>query len=122
MLQSAARALVAGEARLDATIMNAACQLQHSVEAEVSCAFAWNRRTNIQNWDDPPAHFHLDGPFAIGTWGTTQFPGEEPMLWQIREVRPDTSFVIDMPLDRAVLTFEWGFEPLERHRTRIRSG
>ena len=41
------------------------------------------------------------------------------MRWQIREVRPDTSFVIDMPLDRAVLTFEWMFEPIAPRRTRI---
>jgi len=27
--------------------------------------------------------------------------------------------VIDMPLDRAVLTFEWMFEPVGAHRTRI---
>jgi hypothetical protein len=40
---------------------NIACQLEHSVEAEVSPAFAWNWRTDIQNWDDPPAQFQLDG-------------------------------------------------------------
>jgi hypothetical protein len=98
---------------------NIACQLQHSVEADVSCSFAWSWRTNIQNWDDPPAQFQLHGPFANGSWGTTQMPGQEPMRWQIREVRPDTCFVIDMPLDRAVLTFEWMFEPIGQHRTRI---
>jgi len=46
-------------------------------------------------------------------------PGQPPLRWQIREVRPDTSFVIDMSLDGAVLTFEWLFEPIEDHRTRI---
>jgi hypothetical protein len=40
---------------------NIACQLEHSVEAEVSPAFAWNWRTNIKTWDDPPAQFQLDG-------------------------------------------------------------
>jgi len=95
------------------------CQLQHSVEVEVSCSFAWTWRTNIENWDDPPAAFQLHGPFAKGTRGTTRLPGQEPLRWQIREVRPDTFFVIDMPLDRAVLTFEWVFEPIEQHRTRI---
>src|SRR5262249_26930497 len=98
---------------------NIMCELQHSVEADVSCSFAWNWRTNIENWDDPPAQFQLLGPFASGSWGTTQLPGQEPMRWHIREVRPDNSFVIDMPLDRAVLTFEWLFEPVEHHRTRI---
>jgi hypothetical protein len=41
---------------------NIACQLEHSVEAEVSPSFAWNWRTDIENWDDPPAQFQLDGP------------------------------------------------------------
>ena len=95
------------------------CQLQHSVEADVSCSFAWNWRTNVQNWDDPPAQFHLDGPFAAGSWGTTSLPGQESMRWHIREVRPDTSFVIDMRLDGAVITFEWMFEAIAPDRTRI---
>jgi hypothetical protein len=98
---------------------NIACQLQHSVEADASWSFAWSWRTNIQNWDDPPAQFQLHGPFADGSWGTTQMPGQEPMRWQIREVLRETSFVIDMPLDRAVLRFEWTFEPMGQHRTRI---
>jgi hypothetical protein len=98
---------------------NIAWHIQHSVEAAVSCSFAWDWRTNIENWDDPPARFQLHGPFATGSWGTTDLPGQPPWRWQIREVRPDTSFVIDMPLDGAVLTFEWLFEPIEEHRTRI---
>jgi len=98
---------------------NIACQLQHSVEAEVSCSFAWNWRTNIKNWNDPPAQFQLHGPFASGSWGTTQVPGQEPIRWRIRDVRPDHSFVVDMPLDQAVLEFEWLFEPMEPHKTRI---
>jgi hypothetical protein len=41
------------------------------------------------------------------------------MRWQIRDVRPGTSFVIEMPLKEAVLSFEWDFEPLSNRRTRI---
>jgi hypothetical protein len=98
---------------------NIACQLEHSVEAEVSPAFAWNWRTNIKNWDDPPAQFQLDGPFAQGSWGTTRFPGQEPIHWQIRDVRPGASFIIEMLLDQAVLSFEWLFDAVSTHRTRI---
>jgi hypothetical protein len=99
---------------------NIALQLEQSVEAEVSLSFAWNWRTDIRNWDDPPAEFELDGPFAAGAWGTTRLPGQEPRRWQIRAVQPDSSFVIDMPLERdAVLSFEWRFEPVSNHRTRI---
>jgi hypothetical protein len=98
---------------------NIACQLEHSVEAEVSPSFAWRWRTDIKNWDDPPAQFQLYGPFATGSWGTTQLPDQEPMRWQICDVRPGTSFVIEMPLHRAILSFEWVFETLADHRTRI---
>jgi hypothetical protein len=98
---------------------NIACRLQHSVEAEVSCSFAWAWRTNVANWDDPPAQFELHGGFVSGSWGTTKMPGQEPIRWRLREVRPEQSFVIDMSLDGAILSFEWVFEPMALHRTRI---
>jgi hypothetical protein len=98
---------------------NIACRLEHSIEVEVSPAFAWSWRTDIKNWDDPPAQFELDGPFAQGSWGTTRLPGQEPIRWQLRDVRPGASFIIEMLLDRAVLSFEWRFDALSDRRTRI---
>jgi Polyketide cyclase / dehydrase and lipid transport len=98
---------------------NIACQLEESVEAEVSPSFAWSWRTDIKNWDDPPAQFQLDGTFASGSWGATLLPGQEPLRWHIRDVQPGTSFVIDMPLDRAVLSFQWLFDAVSDRRTRI---
>ena len=98
---------------------NIACQLEHSVEVEVSPAVAWTWRTNIKNWDDPPAQFQLDGPFAEGSWGTTRVPGQDPRRWRIRDVQPGASFVIEMLLDRAVLSFEWLFDAASNDRTRI---
>ena len=96
-----------------------AYQAEYSVEAPVSPAFAWDWRIDVKNWDDPPAQFQLDGPFAIGSWGTTRLPGQEPLRWQIRDVRPRRSFTIAMPLDRATLSFEWRFEAVSDRRTRL---
>jgi hypothetical protein len=96
-----------------------ACQLEHSVEADVSLSFAWKWRTDVTTWHDPPAQFQLDGPFASGSWGTTVLPGQSPLRWQIRDVQPGTSFVIDMPLDQAVLSFLWRFAAVADRRTRI---
>jgi hypothetical protein len=96
-----------------------AYQAEYSVEAPVSPAFAWDWRTDVQNWDDPPAQFQLGGPFAAGSWGTTRLPGQEPLRWQIRDVRPGKSFTIEMPLDRATLSFEWRFEAVSDRRTRL---
>ena len=98
---------------------NIACQLEHSVEAEVNPSFAWSWRTDIDNWDDPPAQFQLDGPFASGSWGTTLLPGREPLRWQIRDVRHGAAFIIDVPLDGAVMSFEWLFDAVSNHQTRI---
>jgi len=98
---------------------NIACQLEYSVNVKVSRTFAWKWRTDIQNWNDPPAQFQLDGPFAAGSWGTTLFPGQESLRWQIRDVRPEEAFVIETPLDGAVLAFEWFFKTVSTYRTRI---
>ena len=82
-------------------------------------AFAWQFRTNIANWNDPPAKFTLDGPFEVGSRGTTQLPGQEPLYWRIREIRPGKSFVLEMQLDRATLSFEWRFDSLPGNKTRL---
>ena len=98
---------------------NVACQLEHAVEAAVSSSFAWSWRTDVKNWDDPPARFQFDGAFASGSWGTTLLPGQGALRWHIRDVRPGRSFIIEMPLDRAVLSFEWRFDAVSDCRTRI---
>jgi hypothetical protein len=96
-----------------------ALQLEHSVEADVSPPFAWSFRIDVANWNDPPAKFALDGPFAAGSRGTTLLPGQAPLHWFIREVQPGKSFIIEMQLDRATLSFEWRFEALSEHRTKL---
>jgi hypothetical protein len=96
-----------------------AWQLEHLIEAEVSPEFAWKYRTDIATWNDPPARFVLDGPFIAGARGTTLLPGQEPLRWSISEVRPCESFVLEMQLDRAMLTFEWRFDALPEHRTKM---
>jgi hypothetical protein len=96
-----------------------ALQLEYSVEVDVSPAFAWKFRTDVSNWDDPPAHFTLDGPFEAGSRGTTQLPGHETLHWLIREIQLGESFVTEMQLDRATLTFEWYFEGVSEDRTKL---
>jgi hypothetical protein len=93
--------------------------LEHSTEADVSPTFAWNSRTEIANWSDPPATFLLDGPFAEGARGTTLVPGQESLAWWIREVQPGRSFAIEMPLDQATLRFEWNFSAISERRTKL---
>src|SRR5437879_459423 len=96
-----------------------AFQLECSVEAEVDPAFAWQFRTDVSNWNDPPARFTFDGPFETGASGSTGLPGQEPLHWRIREARHGESFVVEMPLDGATLNFEWYFERLSEGRTKL---
>jgi hypothetical protein len=94
-------------------------EITHSVETDASPAFAWHYWTNIANWDDPPAEFELDGPFAAGSRGRTRLPGQEPLPWLIREVTPPNAATIEMSLDGATLSFEWRFVGLADGRTRL---
>lgn len=96
-----------------------ALQLEYSVEADVSPRFAWSYRTDVANWYDPPAKFALEGPFAAGSRGTTLLPGQAPLQWYIRDVQPRNSFIVEMLLNRAALSFEWRFDALSEHRTRL---
>ena len=41
------------------------------------------------------------------------------MRWHIRDVRPGAAFIIDVPLDGAVMSFEWLFDAVSEQRTRI---
>jgi hypothetical protein len=93
--------------------------LEHSVDANVDLVFAWSHRTDISTWSDPPATFALDGPFAVGSQGTTVIPGQEPLRWRIAEVRSERSFTIEMQLDGATLAFEWLFEARTARTTRL---
>ena len=93
--------------------------LEHSIEADVSPAFAWTFRTDITTWSEPPATFQLDGSFAEGSRGLTLMPGQEPRAWWIRDVRPGDSFAIEMPLDHATLRFEWHLAAASERRTKL---
>jgi hypothetical protein len=93
--------------------------LEDSVEADVSTAFAWKFWTDVKNWDDPPAQFALEGPFAEGSQGTTVLPGQPPLRWCVRRVRSGRSVTIEMELDRATLGFEWHFDAVADHRTKL---
>jgi len=96
-----------------------AWKITHAVETNASLDFAWNYWTDVANWDDPPAIFQLEGPFATGSRGTTQLPGQEPLHWFIREVTPPNAATIEISLDGAGLSFEWRFAGLADGRTRL---
>ena len=90
-----------------------AWETSHSIDSRASLPFAWSYMTNVANWDDPPATFELEGPFAAGSRGTTRTPGQEPRPWQLANVKHLKSYVVETHLDGAVMTFEWLFDPID---------
>ena len=90
--------------------------IEHSEEADVSVTFAWNYWTDITNWNDPPAAFTLEGPFAEGSRGTTRIPEHALIHWRIGDVVPGRSATIVIDLDGAALGFEWRFEHLANRK------
>src|SRR5215475_8561305 len=96
-----------------------ALRLKCSVEADVSPAFAWQFRTDVSRWNDPPATFALEGAFEAGARGTTHMPGQPPLHWRIRDVNTGKSFTMELPLERAILAFEWEFDELPGNRTKL---
>jgi hypothetical protein len=88
---------------------------------EVPVSFAWQFMTDLTNWNDPPAEFALEGPFAEGTSGTTRMPGQPLTHWAIRRVDAGHSYTIDASdrLENASLLFHWRFDSLSAQRTRL---
>lgn len=93
--------------------------LEHSTDAHVPLAFAWQQRTDVRTWHDPPAQFRLPMPFADGAVGKTVVPGEQPVTWTIRNVREQQAFTVEIALEDAVVAFEWRFEELGPSATRL---
>jgi hypothetical protein len=88
------------------------------VECNTPRQFAWKYWTNIANWNDPPAKFDLDGPFAAGSRITTTLPDQ---TWHsvIRRLQPDREATIEMQLAGATLSTHFKFEDVSEDRTRI---
>jgi len=98
-----------------------AWRLEHSVDVDVPCTFAWAYMSNISNWDDPPATFEVDGPFTDGARGTTCMPDQPAMSWTLRDVHPERGYTIvgGELLDRARMIVRWQFAPISATKARL---
>jgi DHA1 family bicyclomycin/chloramphenicol resistance-like MFS transporter len=107
------------QSALGSSASSVALVLEETVQADVGLGFAWNYRTDVTKWNDPPARFELDGPFVDGARGTTFLPGQEPLTWRVRDVKRRRSFTIEMILTDAVLHFEWHFAAVSERQTKL---
>ena len=96
-----------------------AWSIEHSVETTAPLEFAWLFMTNVKNWDDPPAEFRLHGPFVNGTTGTTEMPGQPPRQWRLRDVAPQSTYTLEILLERAAILCKWTFSGTAEGHTRL---
>jgi hypothetical protein len=101
-----------------ANASGSAWEFQHSVVCNAPRQFAWNYWTNVDNWNDPPASFHLDGPFDVGSRLATRLPAQT-LHSVIRDIIAGREALIEMQLTGATLSFHWRFETLSERTTRI---
>jgi hypothetical protein len=94
-------------------------EFEHAVECNAPREFCWNFWTNIDNWDDPPATFHLEGRFEDGSQITTELPGQT-LQSVIRDLKEGREATIELQLPNAVFSFHWRFDELAQERTLIR--
>lgn len=107
-----------GEVR-GAELSEIAWETRHSVEVQADVEFAWRYWTNVRNWDDPPARFEFAGPFVESARGLTHLPGQPPIEWYVRNVKPGSAATIEIPADNAAMSFEWMFESAGEGRTQL---
>jgi len=93
-------------------------EFEHSVVCHAPREFCWNYWTDIANWDDPPARFSMERPFADGSQIMTELPGQT-LVSVIRDVEEGRAATIELGLPNAVFCFYWRFDDLDRERTRI---
>jgi hypothetical protein len=93
--------------------------IEHSAEATASLAFAWMYMADVKNWDDPPAKFILNGSFSSGSVGSTEIPGQAPLQWGLREVKPQESYTVEIRHEGAVILCRWVFAELPNSQTRL---
>jgi hypothetical protein len=86
-----------------------AWETEFSIDIEADPRFAWAFMSDVANWNDPPAEFHLEGPFVAGAQGYTQFPGQPAQSWRLTDVQPSESYTLEFALNQASLVFTWRF-------------
>jgi hypothetical protein len=96
-------------------------ECQCSVDVDVPISSAWRFMSDVRNWSDPPAEFGLDGPFAVGSAGWTQMPGQPVFSWILREVEPGRGYTIagGMSLQGVEMLVHWRFDALSEGHTRL---
>jgi len=98
-------------------------QFEHSVVCNASKSFVWRFWTDVSNWERLEGKavewIKLKGAFIEGASGVTKMPGQDPRYWEVKQVEPECSATIEMPLDDAVFYNRMVLKSLSPDRTLI---
>jgi hypothetical protein len=92
-------------------------EIEESVEAQASPAFAFRWQTTVENIAADPGieRVETDGPYTDrpGMRGTNHLVGGQKVDWVISEAEPARRLVIDLILSEATVRFAFRFEERE---------
>jgi hypothetical protein len=89
-------------------------ELEHSAESEAAPAQIWERYTDVEEWREwskGVEESSLDGPFKVGTKGTSKPPHLPKGRFELIEVEPEQRFSSKVTLPGATLLLEHTIEP-----------
>ena len=93
-----------------------AWRFEHSAESAGSPHDVWVRYLDVDHWCEWSRHgvewSRIDGPFAVGTKGTSKAPRSPRMRFELVAVEPDGLFATEVRLPGGRLRFEHVIEPV----------
>jgi hypothetical protein len=92
-----------------------AWRFEHSADSAAAPSAVWRRYLDVEDWCEWSRHgvewSRIDGPFEVGTKGTSKPPGSRALKFELVAVEPDASFVSEAKLPGGRLRFEHVIEP-----------
>jgi hypothetical protein len=92
--------------------------LEHSADSRADSEAIWRRYTDVEHWSEWSRRgvqwSRLDGPFEVGTTGTSKAPGTRPLKFELAAVEPGRLFASEAKLPGAKLRFEHSLSPKEQ--------
>ena len=92
-----------------------AWHFEHGADSAAGPHDVWQRYVDVANWSEWSREgvewSRLDGPFAVGTRGTSKPSGSPRLRFTLAAVEPDTMFASEAKLPGARLRFEHVIEP-----------
>jgi hypothetical protein len=92
-----------------------AWRFEHSTESTGGAHAVWRRYLDVPHWCDWSRRgvewSSIDGPFEVGTEGTSKPPGSRPLRFRLVAVEPDAFFASEASLPGGRLRFDHVIEP-----------